>query len=161
MSRALPLTLPRTLPFAKLHGAGNDFVVLDGIRHPLPADLSTLCQRIAHRNFGIGCDQILVVRESETADFRMDIYNADGSQVEMCANGIRAFYKYLRDHDHTTLDELGIETLSGIVRPRWAGPDLICVDMGPPVLVPVKIPTTLGPADGPVLDVSLTLVLGR
>ncbi|MCG8324167.1 MAG: diaminopimelate epimerase, partial [Thiotrichales bacterium] len=91
------------------------------------------------------------------------IFNADGSQVEMCANGIRAFYKYLRDHGHTEKDELGVETLSGVVRPRWAGGDAqgrearVVVDMGPPVLAPAKIPTTLGDAagDGPVLDVPL------
>ena len=83
----------------------------------------------------------------------MEIWNADGSQVEMCANGIRAFYKYLRDHGHTRADEIGVETLSGVVRPRWAGPDRVTVDMGLPVLAPAKIPTTLGAGDGPVLDV--------
>jgi diaminopimelate epimerase len=87
----------------------------------------------------------------------MEIFNADGSQVEMCANGIRAFYKYLRDRGHTEQDEIGVETLSGVVRPRWAGPDLVTVDMGRPVLAPAKIPTTLGEGDGPVLDVPLEL----
>jgi diaminopimelate epimerase len=71
----------------------------------------------------------------------------------MCANGIRAFYKYLRDHGHTAKDEIGVETLSGVVRPRWAGPSRVTVDMGLPVLAPAKIPTTLAQGDGPVLDV--------
>ncbi len=145
------------LEFTKMHGAGNDFVVLDAIRHALPGDLEALSQRLADRHFGVGADQILVVQPASdpAADFRMDIYNADGSQVEMCANGIRAFYKYLRDHGHTTRDEVGVETLSGVVRPRRAGPDRVTVDMGRPVLEPAKIPTTLGRGDGPVLDVDL------
>ncbi|MFT5442353.1 MAG: diaminopimelate epimerase [Myxococcota bacterium] len=143
------------VPFTKMHGAGNDFVVLDAIRDSLPKDLAEFSRHISHRQFAIGADQILVVRESKDADFRMEIFNADGSQVEMCANGIRAFYKFLRDHGHTEEDEITVETLSGIVRPRWAGNDMIRVDMGLPVLEPAKIPTTLGEGDGPVLDVTL------
>ena len=114
---------------------------------------------LCDRHFGIGADQLLVVRPSraEAAAFRMEIFNADGSQVEMCANGIRAFYKYLRDRGHTDQDEIGVETLSGVVRPRWAGPDLVTVDMGRPVLAPAKIPTTLGDGEGPVLDAPLEL----
>lgn len=145
----------RRLPFTKMHGAGNDFVVLDGIRDRLPRDLAGFSRRIAHRQFGIGCDQILVVRASVDADFRMEIFNADGSQVEMCANGIRAFYKFLRDRGHTSREEIGVETLSGVVRPRWAGQDNVRVDMARPVLAPAKIPTTLGRGEGPVLDVVL------
>lgn len=143
------------VPFTKMHGAGNDFVVLDAIRDSLPKDLAAFSRRISHRQFGIGADQILVVRQSQNADFRMEIFNADGSQVEMCANGIRAFYKYLRDQHHTEAEEISVETLSGVVRPRWAGNDTVRVDMGLPVLTPSKIPTTLGSGDGPVLDVVL------
>jgi diaminopimelate epimerase len=149
----------RSLEFTKMHGAGNDFVVLDGIRDELPP-IAPRAQRLCDRQLGIGCDQLLVVRPSqaEGADFRMEIFNADGSQVEMCANGIRAFFKYVRDHGHTRADEIGVETLSGVVRPRWAGPGLVTVDMGEPVLVPAKIPTTLGgDGAGPVLDVPLDL----
>ena len=109
-----------TFPFVKMHGAGNDFVVLDGIRHELPP-LELLAPRLADRHLGVGFDQLLVVRPSADADFRMEIYNADGSQVEMCANGIRAFFKYLRDHGHTRAEEVRVETLGGTVVPRWAG----------------------------------------
>ena len=146
------------LPFTKMHGAGNDFVVLDGIRTPLPA-LEPLARRLADRHFGIGFDQLLVVRPSRAADFRMEIYNADGSQVEMCANGIRCFFQYLREAGHTDREELRVETLSGMVTPRWAGPGRVTVDMGPPILAPAKIPTRLGdPAGpGPVLDVKLVV----
>ena len=145
-----------SLTFTKMHGAGNDFVVLDGLRDTLPP-LEALAARLCDRNFGIGADQLLVVRPSDAADFRMEIFNADGSQVEMCANGIRAFYKYLRDAGHTQQDELGVETLSGVVRPRWASENRVCVDMGLPVLAPAKIPTTLADGDGPVLDVPLEI----
>ena len=146
--------MSRTIPFTKMHGAGNDFVVLDGVSAPLPP-IDRIARRLADRHFGIGCDQILVVRPSASADFRMEIFNADGSQVEMCANGIRAFFKYVRDHGLTAKDEIGVETLGGIVRPRWAGPDRIAVDMGRPVLAPAKIPVRLGSGEGPVLDVAL------
>ena len=146
--------MSRELPFTKMHGAGNDFVVLDGLRDELPP-LEPLAARLLDRHFGIGGDQLLVVRESRAADFRMEIFNPDGSQVEMCANGIRAFYKYVRDRGHTDADEIGVETLSGIVYPRWAGENDVSVDMGRPVLEPAKIPTTLAGGEGPVLDVPL------
>ena len=113
--------MSRTLPFTKMHGAGNDYVLFDGLKVELPDDMSQLARDIAHRNFAVGFDQMLVVRESTEADFRMDIYNADGSQVEMCGNGIRAFYKYLRDEGHTHAEKVGVETLSGVVYPEWAG----------------------------------------
>ncbi len=142
------------LDFTKMHGAGNDFVVLDGVRDELPP-LEPLVARLCDRRLGIGADQLLVVRPSKAADFRMEIFNADGSRAEMCANGIRAFFKYLRDHGHTTADEIGIETLAGVVRPRWVGADRVRVDMGRPVLEPAKIPTTLASGDGPVLDLPL------
>ncbi|MFP6654897.1 MAG: diaminopimelate epimerase [Myxococcota bacterium] len=149
--------MSRQLPFTKMHGAGNDYVVLDALRDDLPKDLSKLARELSDRHFGVGFDQMLVVRPSDSADFRMDIYNADGSQVEMCGNGIRAFYLYVRERNHTSADEIGVETLSGIVRPRWAGPGRVKVDMGLPILVPEKIPTTLATGTGPVLDVPIDL----
>ncbi len=154
------------LRFTKMHGAGNDFVVLDGLRDALPP-LEPIAALLGDRHFGVGFDQLLVVRAATGAgDFRMEIFNADGSQVEMCANGIRCFFKYLRDSGHTSEAAVRVETLSGVVVPRWAGGDAgearISVDMGPPVLAPAKIPTTLGDGsgDGPVLDVPLE-VLGE
>ena len=144
------------LAFTKMHGAGNDFVVLDGLRESLPP-LEPLARRLADRHFGIGCDQLLVVRPSRAADFRMEIYNADGSQVEMCANGIRCFFQYLREAGLTRAEALRVETRSGVVVPRWAGPGRVTVEMGTPVLAPAKIPTRLGDASGPgpILDVPL------
>jgi diaminopimelate epimerase len=142
------------LEFTKMHGAGNDFVVLDGVSGELPP-IEPLARRLCDRHFGVGADQLLVIRPSRQADFRMEIWNADGGQVEMCANGIRALYKYVRDAGLTDADEIAVETLSGVVRPRWDGPDRVRVEMGQPILEPEKIPTTLGAGGGPVLDVPL------
>jgi diaminopimelate epimerase len=143
-----------TLNFTKRHGAGTDYIVRDGNRDALPP-IGPIAAQLCDRHFGVGADQLLVVRRSTAAAFRMEIYNADGSQVEMCANGIRAFFKYLRDHGHTAQDEVGIETLAGVVRPRWAGRGRVRVQMGRPILEPAKIPTTLGGGSRPVLGVAL------
>ena len=145
--------MTRTLEFTKMQGAGNDFVVLDGLSDEL-AGLDRLARFLADRRFGIGADQILVVRPSRSADFRMDIWNADGSRAEMCANGIRAFYEYLRQRGLTHADEITVETLGGVVRPRRAGEGRVRVELGRPVLEPAKIPTTL-PGEGPLLEVPL------
>jgi diaminopimelate epimerase len=145
--------MTRTLEFTKMQGAGNDFVVLDGLSDELPA-LDRLARLLADRRFGIGADQILVVRPSRSADFRMDIWNADGSRAEMCANGIRAFYEYLRQRGLTDADEITVETLGGVVRPRRVGEGRVRVELGRPVLEPAKIPTTL-PGEGPLLEVPL------
>ena len=146
---------PRELAFTKMHGAGNDFVVLDGIRDELPP-LEPLARRLLDRRFGVGGDQLLVARPSSQADFRMEIHNPDGSRAEMCANGIRAFLVWLHRHGHTDREEVSVETLAGVVRPRLAGPGLVTVDMGRPILEPEKIPTRLGAGgEGPVLDVPL------
>lgn len=137
------------LRFTKMHGAGNDFVLLDALRETLPegAALSRLAAKLAHRRFGVGCDQVLIARRPSAAaeggaDFRMQIFNADGSGAEMCANGIRAFYKYLRESGHTAADSVRVETAAGVVVPRAAGAQ-VQVDMGAPTFAPAEIPTTL------------------
>jgi diaminopimelate epimerase len=137
-----------------MHGAGNDFVVLDGIRAELPP-VGPIAALLCDRHFGIGADQLLVARPSGRADFRMEIYNADGSQVEMCANGIRCFFQFVRERGYTAKEEIGVETPAGIVRPRWAGPGRVRVQMGTPVLEPARIPTSLGTGAGPVLGALL------
>jgi diaminopimelate epimerase len=145
------------LRFTKMHGAGNDLVVLDGLREPLPA-FERHVKRLADRRFGIGFDQLLVLKPSTSADVRMEIFDADGSQVEMCGNGIRCVLKYLRDAGHTRKQELSVETLGGVVTPRWDG-ELVRVDMGPPILAPAKIPTQLGDptSAGPLVDAALAV----
>jgi diaminopimelate epimerase len=131
------------LEFTKMHGCGNDFIFVDCMKRDIP-DLAAVAGKLCDRRFGIGADQLLTVHPSAIADFKMEIYNADGSQVEMCGNGIRCFAKYVYEHGLTEKKELAVETLAGIIRPRIAG-NLIEVDMGEPILEGRKIPVN---ADG-------------
>jgi diaminopimelate epimerase len=107
----------------------------------------------ADRRFGIGADQLLTVHPSKVADFKMEIYNADGGQVEMCGNGIRCFAKYVYDHGITQKKELAVETLAGIIRPKIVGA-LVEVDMGEPILDGRNIPVD---ADGEIKNRPLTV----
>ncbi len=109
------------LRFAKMHGAGNDFVVIDCLAGDPVSDWSDFARRTLDRHRGVGGDQLLLVQPSREADFFMGIRNPDGSTAEMCANGIRAFLKYLRDHGLTESDSVRVETLAGVVTPRWLG----------------------------------------
>ena len=88
------------ITFTKMHGCGNDFVVLDCMETQ-PAGLAEIARDLCHRRFGVGADQLLTIKPSDSADFRMEIYNADGSEVEMCGNGIRCFAKYVYEHGLT------------------------------------------------------------
>ena len=136
--------------FAKMHGCGNDFILVDcrngGIR-----ELGKLAKRLCHRRFGVGADQLLTIHPSKVADFKMEIYNADGGQVEMCGNGIRCFGRYVYEHGLTKKRELEVETLAGIIRPRLIG-DQVEVDMGEPILEGRKIPVD---TDGKILNYPL------
>jgi diaminopimelate epimerase len=136
--------------FTKMHGCGNDFVLINCLEEKVE-ELGKLAKKLAHRRFGIGADQILIVSRSKVADFKMEIYNADGSQVEMCGNGIRCFAKYVYDRGLTQKQELRVETLGGIVRPRLIE-NQVEVDMGEPVLEGRKIPVN---ADGTILNYPL------
>ena len=143
-----------TLPFVKMHGIGNDFIVIDCRDKAVSGQLSAvsdLSRRLCDRRFGIGADQILLLHDSTAADFRMSIFNADGSEVEMCGNGIRCFAKYIWDRDLSSKQVLDIETPAGIIRPEKAG-DMVRVDMGIPMTEGRKIPVDL---DGIVKDYPL------
>jgi diaminopimelate epimerase len=129
------------IPFTKMHGLGNDFIVIDAREIP-PDDLPGLSARMCNRRFGIGADQILLLEKSAVADFRMRIFNADGSEVEMCGNGVRCLAKYVWDRGISSKDILDIETLAGIIRPEKSG-DMVKVDMGEPVFDPESIPVHL------------------
>jgi diaminopimelate epimerase len=137
------------IPFTKMHGTGNDFIVVDCRFLALP-DPAGFSERFCHRKFGIGADQVLLLYPSKTADFMMKIYNADGSEVEMCGNGIRCFAKYIWDRKLSDKPVLEVETLAGIIRPERTG-GLVGVDMGEPVLEPRKIPVNIQ-AKPPVVD---------
>lgn len=136
------------IPFVKMHGAGNDFVLFDAIRHQLPKDRVSLAQTVCHRRFGAGADQVLIVDTSKDCDFTMTIHNADGGEVEMCGNGIRCFAKYLRDSGVTDKVTLTVETMAGVMQPTVVTdhPDTtaqtawVRVDMGKPELEGARIP---------------------
>ncbi|MDE1865201.1 MAG: diaminopimelate epimerase [Candidatus Micrarchaeota archaeon] len=119
--------------FTKMQGTGNDFVVINAISERLPSDLNAFARGIADRKFGVGCDQVLIIRKSDRADFRMQILNNDGSEVEMCGNGIRCLAKYVHDKGITSKTKLEVETLAGLIRPEIVG-DKVKVDMGEPKL---------------------------
>ncbi len=128
------------IPFVKMHGIGNDFVLIDNLNKEYKIDVE-LIRNMADRRFGIGADQILVLEPSISSDYRMLIYNADGSQVEMCGNGIRCLASYLKQN-YQVGQKLNIETLAGEREITFQG-DLIEVDMGVPVLSPDKIPVNV------------------
>ncbi len=129
------------LKFSKMHGLGNDFVVLDGVRQRV--DLSPEQLRyLADRNFGVGCDQILLVEETEQADvdFRYRIFNADGGEVEQCGNGARCFVRFVHEQGLTDKRQIRVETMRGIIEPRLEGDGNVTVDMGEPRFQPAEIP---------------------
>jgi diaminopimelate epimerase len=141
------------LKFTKMHGAGNDFVVIDAISQRIdftPAQW----QFLADRRFGVGADQMLVVEEpcSPGVDFRYRIYNADGGEVEQCGNGARAFVKFVTDKRLTDKRAIKVETMAGVIEPRLEADGRITVDMGAPILEPEQVPFDTkglqGKADG-------------
>ena len=129
------------LKFTKMHGAGNDFVVIDAIHQQIdftPAQW----RHLADRRFGVGADQMLVVERPQSAgvDFRYRIYNSDGGEVEQCGNGARAFVRYVTEKGLTDKRAIRVETLSGVIEPRLEADGGITVDMGAPILEPARVP---------------------
>ena len=135
--------LAMKIPFTKMQGAGNDFVVLDA-REGLPAGLLTPehLRRLADRRFGVGADQILLVENDSTggADFVYRIFNADGGEVEQCGNGARCFARYVYDKGLTTAAHFRVKTRAGVIEPRLQADGRVTVDMGPPRLRPEDLP---------------------
>jgi diaminopimelate epimerase len=129
------------LKFTKMHGAGNDFVVIDAINQKI--DFSPAqWQALADRRFGVGADQMLVVEKSTVpgCDFRYRIFNNDGGEVEQCGNGSRAFVKFVVEKGLSSARKIKVETLAGIIEPRLEDDGSITVDMGAPVLEPAQVP---------------------
>jgi len=129
------------LKFTKMHGAGNDFVVLDGVNQRI--DLTPAqYQALADRHFGIGCDQILLVQAATRpdCDFRYRIFNADGGEVQQCGNGARCFVRFVHDQGLTPKREIRVETASGIIVPKLEDDGRVTVNMGPPRFEPAEIP---------------------
>lgn len=129
------------LRFTKMHGLGNDFVVIDAVTQPVKLSAENV-RFLADRHFGIGCDQLLVVAppSNPDADFRFRIYNQDGNEVENCGNGARCFAKFVRDHRLTGKHDITVETLKGRMVLHVLDNGEVAVDMGVPKLVPIDIP---------------------
>jgi diaminopimelate epimerase len=129
------------LPFTKMQGAGNDFVVLDATRQPLALTAAQL-RAIADRRFGVGADQILIVGPSSgpDIDFSYRIVNADGGEVEQCGNGARCFVRYVREQGLTDKTRIRVATAGGVIEPEALEGGLVRVDMGAPVFEPARLP---------------------
>lgn len=131
------------LKFSKMHGLGNDFIVIDAIEQTV-ALTSGQIQFLSDRRFGVGCDQLLLVEKPQTAeaDFRYRIFNADGGEVAQCGNGARCFARFVRDKSLTTKDTITVETASGLIYPTLQADGSVTVDMGKPIFEPANIPFT-------------------
>jgi len=138
------------MKFTKMHGCGNDYVYVNGFTEKI-ADPSKAAVFVSDRHFGIGSDGLIIIQPSEKADFRMEMYNADGSQGKMCGNGIRCVAKYVYDHGMTDKTRITVETLAGIktldLLVKEGKVDTVRVDMGTPILSPEEIPAALKDSD--------------
>ena len=133
---AAPVTL-----FAKMHGAGNDFVVIDAISQAVSMS-AELARAIADRHRGVGCDQILLVDPPPRGDFDFGyrIFNADGSEVEQCGNGARCFVRFVHEQGLSSKRAIRVATRSGVIEPRLTDDGQVTVDMGAPVFEPGRVP---------------------
>jgi diaminopimelate epimerase len=131
----------RRIPFTKMHGLGNDFVVLDGIAEPFDLSAAEL-KLLADRHFGVGCDQVLLVERAAARenDFRYRIFNADGGEVEQCGNGARCFVRFVHDRGLSHKNALRVETKGGIIEPRLLPNGEVSVDMGVPRFAAADVP---------------------
>ncbi len=129
------------LKFSKMHGLGNDFVVIDGVRQTVTLTADRLRQ-LGDRHLGIGFDQLLLVEapQSQENDFRYRIFNNDGSEVEQCGNGARCFVKFVTEQRLSNKRAIRVETARGVIVPELGEGGLITVDMGAPRFAPLEIP---------------------
>lgn len=153
-----------TLPFSKYHGLGNDFILVDNRASQEPMVTPEQAVAVCDRNFGIGGDGVIfVLPGTEGADYTMRIYNSDGSEPEMCGNGIRCLAKFILgiEAEDGTLPELphtySIHTLAGTIRPELQPNGQVTVDMGEPILTAKDIPTTLGTPEGKAVNETLSV----
>lgn len=149
------------MKFTKMQGLGNDYVYVDCTREEL-ADPQELAVRVSDRHFGIGSDGLILIKPSKTADFYMEMYNADGSKSAMCGNGIRCVGKYVYDFGLTDKTEVAVETAAGIkylsLRLHEGRVSEVRVNMGSPVLKPELVPTTMAASgEEGVIDAPLTV----
>jgi diaminopimelate epimerase len=149
----------KTMRFTKMHGCGNDYIYVDCVRAKPPRDPVALARVISDRHFGVGGDGLILICPSEKADARMRMFNADGSEAEMCGNGLRCVAKFVHDHGIAAKPRLTIETGRGVLavdlEVHQGKVERVTVDMGEPILQASDIPTTL-PGNPPV-DAALTI----
>ena len=135
------------MKFTKMHGAGNDYVYVNLFEETVPEDVTELAVAISDRHTGVGSDGLILIEPSDTADARMRMFNADGSESEMCGNGIRCVAKYVYDHGIAVKEEMTIETGAGVLAltlfPENGKVEQVRVNMGRPILKSEQIPTTL------------------
>lgn len=134
--------------FTKMHGIGNDYVYVDCFHEPYPPDPAKLSQVVSDRHFGIGSDGLILICPSDKADVRMRMFNADGSESEMCGNGVRCVAKYAYDHQLTRSNPMKVETGRGVLAlhletDAWGTVERVTVQMGEPILEAARIPSTL------------------
>ncbi len=131
----------QVIHFSKMHGLGNDFVVIDAINQEINLSREQI-RFIGDRHFGVGCDQLLLIERPTQpgVDFRYRIFNADGGEVEQCGNGVRCFARFVHDKGLTDKDEIAVETNTGIVYPRLEENGLVTVNMGAPDFTPSVLP---------------------
>ena len=143
--------------FTKMHGAGNDYIYVDCFRHPMPHDPPGVSRAVSDRHFGVGADGLILICPSDKADARMRMYNADGSEAEMCGNGVRCVAKYVYDHGLVRKPALTVETGRGMLTLdlEVSGGTVrqVRVDMGEPILEAERIPAAL--PGNPPIDVEL------
>lgn len=152
------------MKFTKMHGAGNDYVYINGFEEKID-DPVILAQRVSNRNFGIGSDGLILILPSEQADVKMRMFNPDGSEGEMCGNGIRCVAKYVYDHGLVDKLQIAVETGNGILSlDLFTGDsglvERVTVNMGAPKLTRAELPMT-GPADEQAVAVMLPLAQGE
>ena len=143
------------LKFTKMHGLGNDFVVLDATEAPIALSAAQL-RFIADRHFGVGCDQLLMVEpaRSTDTDFHYRIFNSDGGEVEQCGNGARCFVRYVHEHGLTEKSVIRVGTQCGVIEPRLEADGQVTVNMGVPQFEPARIPFD-APAPAPLYDLDV------
>lgn len=133
--------MQKKIHFIKMQGAGNDCIIIDAMKSK-PQNPQRLARKICNRRFGVGADQLLILSKSRKADFKMQIFNADGSEAEMCGNGIRCLARYIREAGYTSKKEMTIETLAGI-RDVKVSSKVVEVNLGEPKLKGKEIPVHL------------------
>lgn len=155
--------------FIKMHGIGNDFILMDFYSRPFPDKLgfAEIAKKLCDRHFGIGADGLILILPSHEYDFRMQIFNSDGSEAQMCGNGIRCFAKYIYEHKLTDKKKISVETLAGVIVPELIFDkqniekiEGIKVDMGEPRLSKKEIPM-IGNPDRQVINETISLENGQ